>query len=210
MHWEGRLPVAIAPLPTKTYSAEEYLALEVESDIRSEYRDGEIVPMTGGTPAHNEIAGNLFFLIKAALRSQPFSIFVTDQRLWLPEPDIYTYPDTMVTPRPVEMMPGRKDTVINPILLAEVLSTSTESYDRGKKFACYRTISTVQEYVLIDQYRPHVEQFVKQSENQWLFTEYCGLEGRLQLASVPVEMGLEELYEAIAFEPQPLDLEQQS
>ena len=202
--------MAIATSPPQTYSAEEYLALEVKSDIRSEYRNGAIIPMTGGTPAHNEIASIFNALLRVCLKGQPFSIFVTDQRLWLPERDMYTYPDAMVTPRPVELMPGRKDTVVNPILLAEVLSESTENFDRGEKFACYRTISTLQEYILINQYRPHVEQFVKQSENQWLFTEYCGLEESLRLMSVPVEIALADLYEAFAFDQQPTELERQS
>ncbi|NJN21756.1 MAG: Uma2 family endonuclease [Leptolyngbya sp. RL_3_1] len=192
--------MAIAPSPPKTYTTAEYLALEVESDLRSEYRQGEIVAMTGGTPAHNEIIGNLIFLLKAALRGQPYSVFVTDQRLWVPESDIYTYPDAMVMPRPVELQSGRKDTVMNPVLIAEVLSDSTEGYDRGDKFAAYRTMPTFQEYVLIDQSRPHVEQFVRQGENQWLLTEYSGLEAKVALSSVAVEIALVDLYEAIALE----------
>ncbi|MDA0269172.1 MAG: Uma2 family endonuclease [Cyanobacteria bacterium] len=192
--------MAIAPSPPKTYTAAEYLALEVESDVRSEYRQGEIVAMTGGTPAHNEIIGNLIFLMKAALRGQPYSVFVTDQRLWVPESDIYTYPDAMVVPRPVELQTGRKDTVMNPVLIAEVLSDSTEGYDRGDKFAAYRTLPTFQEYVLIDQSRPHVERFVRQGENQWLLTEYSGLEAKVALSSVAVEITLADLYDAIAFE----------
>ena len=128
-----------APKP-KIYTAEEYLALEVESDVRSEFRHGEIVEMTGGTPAHNEITATLIFLLKTALRKKPYSIFVTDQRLWIPEPDIYTYPDVMVTARPPELKPDRQDTVMNPILIAETLSESTQGYDRGDKFAHYRTI----------------------------------------------------------------------
>jgi Uma2 family endonuclease len=185
--------------PAKTYTADEYLALEVESEIRNEYRNGDIVLMTGGTPAHNEIVATLIFLLKSALRQQPYSIFVTDQRLWIPECDRYTYPDMMVTPRPTPLKPGRKDTVTDPIFLAEVLSDSTQGYDRGDKFAAYRTISAVQEDVLIDQYTPHVEQYVKQAENQWLFTEYRGLEQAFTVRSLNVTIPLAELYEAIEF-----------
>lgn len=174
--------MAIASSPTEIYTAEEYLALEVESDLRSEYRNGAIVPMTGGTPEHNEITGNFIFCLKAALKGQPYSIFVADQRLWIPSCNLYTYPDAMVTPRPVELKPGRKDTVTNPVLIAEVLSDSTRAYDRGDKFEAYRTIPTFQEYLLIDPYRLHIEQFVKQSDNQWLFTEYSGLDDRISLS----------------------------
>jgi len=183
--------------PTKTYTAEEYLALEVESEIRNEYRNGAIIPMTGGTPAHNEITATLIFLLKSALRQQPYSIFVTDQRLWIPDLDQYTYPDVMVTPRPPELKPGRKDTVMNPTFIAEVLSDSTEKYDRGNKFEAYRSISTFQEYLLIAQEKPHVEQYIKQAENKWLFTEYHDLSESFELQSVGVTISLADLYEAV-------------
>lgn len=190
----------VAASITKPYTAEEYLALEVESEIRSEFRNGEIVEMTGGTPAHNEITATFIFLLKSALRKQPYSIFVTDQRLWLPEANRYTYPDVMVTPRPPELKSDRKDTVMNPILIAETLSSSTEGYDRGDKFTYYRTIEAFQEYVLIEQYRPHVEHYVKQGDNEWLFRDYSGLESSFVLSSVGVEIALVDLYEAVEFD----------
>ncbi|NEO88449.1 MAG: Uma2 family endonuclease [Spirulina sp. SIO3F2] len=186
--------------PPQTITAQDYLAQEVELETRNEYRNGEIIPMTGGTPDHNEINANLIVLLKMALRKQPYSIFVTDQRLWIPERNIYTYPDTMVTPRPVELQSGRKDTVINPILIAEVLSKSTQQYDRTDKFEAYRTIASFQEYLLINQTRPHVEQYVKQAANQWLFTELTGLEQIVTLRSLNnIELALADLYEAIDF-----------
>ncbi|MGJ3253558.1 MAG: Uma2 family endonuclease [Elainellaceae cyanobacterium] len=187
--------MTLASSQTKPCTAEEYLALEVESDIRNEYRDGDIVPMTGGTPEHNNIVSALNALLWFALRNQSYSVFVTDQRLWIPERNVYTYPDIMVTSRPVDLKPGRKDTVMTPILMAEVLSGSTQGYDRGDKFEAYRTIPTFQEYLLIDQYKPHVEQYVKQAENQWLFTEYYSQS--LTLQSVSVEIALADLYEAV-------------
>ena len=194
--------MTLASSPAKIYTAEEYLALEAESDRRHEYRHGEIVPMTGGTPEHNtpkhnKLASALNALLWFALRGKPYGLFITDQRLWIPALDSYTYPDAMVIADPVDLKPGRKDTATNPLLLAEVLSDSTEKYDRGDKFEAYRTLSSLQEYVLIDQYRPHVEQYVKQSEHQWLFTEYSGLEARMPLASIPVELALTDLYEGV-------------
>ena len=188
----------IASPPTKTYTPDEYLVLEVEASTRNEYRDGEIVPMTGGTPAHNEIMGDLIFLLKSALKGQPYSVFVTDQRLWIADCNLYTYPDVMIVPRPIALQPGRRDTVTNPIFIAEILSNSTKAYDRDEKFAAYRTISGFQEYVLIDQYNPHVEQYVKQNVNQWLFTEYRG-DARFKLSSVAVEIALADLYENVEF-----------
>lgn len=192
--------MTISPSLPKNYTADEYLDLEVKSEIRHEFRNGEIVEMTGGTPAHNEITGNLLFLLKASLRKQPYSIFITDQRLWIPAVDLYTYPDVMITQRPPELKPGRQDTVINPILIAETLSDSTEGYDRGQKFAYYRTIETFQEYLLIDQYQPHVEHYVKQSDNKWLLADYSSLEDHLQLLSVNAEIDLADLYEGISLQ----------
>jgi Uma2 family endonuclease len=191
--------MVLAVTEVKTYTADEYLALEVESDTRNEYRGGEIVPMTGGTPDHNQIAVVLNALLWFALRGKNYSIFSADQRLWIPNRNIYTYPDSMAILRPAELQQGRTDTVTNPILIAEVLSKSTKAYDRDEKFAAYRTISTFQEYLLIDQYRPHVEHYVKQDVHQWLFTEYDGTDARVKLSSVPVEIRLADLYENIEF-----------
>lgn len=194
------MTISLSPGLKKSYTAEQYLALEVDSDVRSEFRDGEIVDMTGGTPDHNRLSGALNALLWLGLRKQPYSVFVTDQRLWIPAVNLYTYPDVMIVADPVGLQPGRKDTVINPILIAETLSNSTEGYDWGDKFAHYRTIETFQEYLLISQYQPRVEHYVKQSENQWLFAEYSGLEASLKLSAVAVEIALADLYEAVEFE----------
>jgi Uma2 family endonuclease len=189
--------MATVTSPNETYTPEQYLDLEVESDIRNEYRDGIIVPMTGGTPEHNKIASALNALLWFSVREQPYSVFVTDQRLWIPAVNLYTYPDVMVIADPVELKPGRKDTVTNPLLLAEILSESTKNYDRGEKFEAYRTIATFQEYLLIDQKRPYVEHSVKQAEDQWLMTEYRSLNDRIQLISVPAELNLKDLYAGV-------------
>lgn len=189
-----------AAVATRKYTDEEYLKLEEDSEVRHEFRNGEIVEMTGGTPEHNEISSDFLLLLKLALRKKPYSVFITDQRLWIPAANKHTYPDVMLTPRPPLLKPGRKDTVMNPILIAEVLSTSTEAYDRAQKFAHYRTIETFQEYLLIDQYQPHVDRYVRQAENQWLFTEYSGLDACFTLSTVEVEVRLADLYESINFE----------
>ncbi len=184
----------------KIYTAEEYLALEVESETRNEFRNGEIVPMTGGTPTHNELIRALIVVLSLGLRGKPYQVFVADQRLWIPDCNLYTYPDVMIVPRPVELKSGRKDTVTNPILIAEVLSNSTKAYDRDEKFAAYRTIPTFQEYLLIDQSRCYVEQFTKQGAHQWLFTEYNDRDARITLAAIEAEIAMAELYENVEWE----------
>ena len=105
----------------------------------------------------------------------------------------------MVVTKPVELQPGRKDTITNPILIAEVLSNSTKNDDRSEKFIDYRTIPSFQEYLLIDQYQPHVEQYIKQGANQWLMVEYDRLEDIVLLSSLGIEISLYELYENIEF-----------
>ncbi|MEB3312163.1 MAG: Uma2 family endonuclease [Snowella sp.] len=189
----------ISPSKPKVYTPEEYLTLETSSEIRNEYRNGEITPMTGGTPAHNQIISALNALLWFGLRGKNYSIFVTDQRLWIPDKNLYTYPDVMVIQNPLQLQTGRKDTVINPLLIAEVLSDSTKAYDRDEKFAAYRTVSTFQEYFLIEQSSPHIEQYIKQADRQWLFREYDGLESKIQLHSVSLELALADLYENIDF-----------
>ncbi len=187
----------IAQIETKNYTAEEYLELEIASETRNEYYNGEIIPMTGGTPNHNEIAGNLNAFLKFALRGQAYHIFIADQRLWIPDVNLYTYPDIMVLPKPLELQTGRKDTVINPCFIAEVLSKSTQNYDRSEKFAAYRTIPTFQEYLLIDQYRIHVEHYVKTNVNQWIFSEYNDPNVTLSFTVFEFQIKIAELYENI-------------
>ncbi len=189
----------IAQTETKHYTAEEYLELEVASESRSEYRNGEIVPMTGGTPDHNQISGNLYIALSLGLKRQPYAIFHADQRLWIPAANLYTYPDVMVLPKPIELQAGRKDTVINPCFIAEVLSKSTQNYDRGEKFLVYRSIPGFQEYLLIDQYRIHVEHHLKTAVNQWLFSEYDDPSVILTLSTIGVEIPIADLYEGIDF-----------
>jgi len=192
------MPIALLPEPA-IITADDYLAQEVLAETRNEYRNGVVVPMTGGTPEHNFIAINLITILKFALRGQAYDLALADQRLWIPEPNLYTYPDVMVARRPIERKPDRTDTVMNPILIAEVLSKSTATYDRTEKFAAYRTITSLQNYLLIDQYQPHVELYARTGDQQWLFSEYGQLSDRVLLDAVSVELPLADLYEAIEF-----------
>nr|WP_216634805.1 Uma2 family endonuclease [Gloeomargarita lithophora] len=184
----------------KFFTLDEYLELEVNSNTRHEYIDGEIIPMTGGTPEHNEIASILNALLRVSLKGRPYSIFVADQRLWIPDRKLYTYPDVMAVPRPLERQQGRTDTITNPVMIAEVLSKSTKSYDRDEKFSAYRTIPTLREYLLIDQYTPHVEQYSKTDSHKWIFTESNDLESSISFSSIPFEIRLADLYESVEFE----------
>jgi hypothetical protein len=184
---------------TRYYSPEEYLEFEVNSELRHEYIDGLIIPMTGGTPNHNKIAGNLYVAIHFALKRQTYEVYYTDQRLWIPKRRIHTYPDVIVVQTPLIFEEGRNDTITNPMMIAEVLSKSTKAYDRDEKFAAYRTIGNFQEYILIDQYTIHVEQYVKTDTKKWTFSEYEDINDTLNLTSVPCQISLVDIYDKIDF-----------
>ena len=184
---------------TRYYSPEEYLEFEVNSELRHEYIDGLIIPMTGGTPNHNKIAGNLYVAIHFALKRQPYEVYYTDQRLWIPKRQIHTYPDVMVVQTPLVFAEGRNDTITNPVMIAEVLSKSTKGYDRDEKFAAYRTLASFQEYILIDQYTIHVEQYVKTDHRKWMFLDYEDINDTLNLTSIPGQISLADIYEKIDF-----------
>ena len=192
--------IMVTQLARKTYTVDEYLELEVSSETRNEYRNGEIIPMTGGTPNHNDISGNAYILLKALLKAKAYRVFHVDQRLWIPALKEYTYPDVMVVAKPLEMQVGRKDTITNPCLIVEVLSRSTKSRDRSEKFAAYRTIDTFQEYILIDQYRIHVEHYLKTAVNQWLFSEYDDPETAIALQFLDMQIKIADLYDNIDFD----------
>ncbi|MGI8504033.1 MAG: Uma2 family endonuclease [Hassallia sp.] len=182
------------------YSLQEYLELEITLENRNEYIDGQIIPMTGGTPNHNQIAGNFYAALNFALKRQPYRVFVTDQRLWISQKRIHTYPDVMVVAGSLEFSEGRKDTITNPLMIAEVLSKSTRKYDIDEKFAAYRTIHSFQEYVLIDQYKIHVEQYSKTDNNKWIFSENEDETSILSLASLQFQISLSDIYDKVDFQ----------
>jgi len=184
----------------RTYSPEEYLALEIASETRNEYIDGEIVLMAGGMPNHNRIVRNLCTLMTVKMQGQPYEVFVADQRLWIPKRRIYTYPDVMVVQDNLIYQEGRKDTIINPLLIIEVLSKSTRNYDQGEKFTFYRTIPTFQEYVLVDQYSHHVQQYAKTGVKKWELQEYDRLEDEITFGSLSLAISFADIYDKVEIE----------
>ena len=182
-------------VPTKTYSPEEYLELETAAEYRSEYCDGQIIPMAGGTTNHNQISLNLSSALNFALRGTSYDVFMSDLRLWIPNCRLYTYPDVMVVPTPLVFAENRQDTIVNPLTIAEILSDSTEKYDRGDKFRMYRTIPSFKEYLLISQTAMQVEKFTKNDSNQWVLSEYAGKNAQITFDSFEFTISLEELYD---------------
>jgi Uma2 family endonuclease len=191
----------------RNYSPEEYLELEIPSEDRHEYIDGEIRLMPGGMPNYNRIIGNLFAALNFAFKGKPYEAFVTDQRLWISRKRIYTYPDILIVKGELELQEGRKDTLINPSAIIEVLSKSTQNYDKGDKFTAYRSIPSFQEYILVDQYSMHVEHYVKTEQRKWIFQEYDEVDNALAFASLPFEILLTDLYDKVKFEPAEADID---
>lgn len=183
----------------KTYTTQEYFEFELGSAERHEYDNGELRLMTGGTPNHNRICRNLLIALELAFKEQPYETFVTDQRLWIPERNLYTYPDIMVLEKPIQLQERRTDTVMNPCLIAEVLSKSTKDYDRSEKFLAYRTIETFQEYLLVNQYQIQVEHCLKTAANQWLLSEYTDPQVILNLNSVGLKLKIADIYKNVEF-----------
>ncbi|BAY19396.1 hypothetical protein NIES21_52580 [Anabaenopsis circularis NIES-21] len=182
------------------YTPEEYLQLEEAAEYKSEYIDGQIIPMAGGTINHNQIALNLSTELNYAFKKQSYRIYMSDVRLWISQKRIYTYPDVMIVAGEPEFFNNRKDIITNPQIIVEVLSKSTRNYDYEDKFAAYRTIPMFQEYLLIDQYRVHIEQFSKIGKKQWNLREYDEEDNAIAFASVPFEISLQDLYNKVNFE----------
>ena len=179
------------------YTPEEYLELETAATARSEYYNGQIFPLPGGTPNHNRITLNLSAALNLAFKRQPYDVFMSDMRLWIPITRLYTYPDLMVVAGQLEFAEGRRDTITNSVMIAEVLSESTHNYDRVGKFKLYRSIPTLKEYILISQTEIYLEQYSKTEDNKWLFSEYEGENSVLSLTSVPLQISLLDLYDKV-------------
>jgi len=186
----------------KIYSPDEYRELEETAEFRNEYRDGEIVQMTGGSINHSQIIGNIYAFLKSALRGKNARPFMSDLRLWIPRYRRGTYPDVMVVEGELVCTEGRKDEILNPVLIVEVLSKSTKDFDREDKFRFYRSIPEFREYVLVNQSEFLVAQYIKTESNEWLFREYEGGSAIVSFASVEVQMSMLDIYELVVFETQ--------
>lgn len=178
----------------------EYLAFERASDIRHEYLDGHVYAMTGASRAHNLISTYTAASLINQLRGRPCEVYASDMRVRVSATGLYTYPDVTVVCGNPQFADSALDTLLNPVLVIEVLSPSTESYDRGKKFQHYRQLESLREYVLISQDSPRIERFLRQDDGTWLLTDAAGLDASLELASVACTLALAEVYEKVTFE----------
>ncbi|MCK8604443.1 Uma2 family endonuclease [Desulfoferrobacter suflitae] len=179
------------------YTAEQYLELERRADYKSEFINGQIYAMSGANRIHNQITFNLAGLLHSQLRGRPCEAYVADMRVKISSTGMYAYPDVAALCGDALFEDTHLDTLINPTLIIEVLSPSTEAYDRGGKFAHYRKIQSLIEYVLIAQDRYSVERFLRQ-EDQWLFSESTDLSGVVHLQSIECDLSLRDIYDKVA------------
>jgi len=192
------------PEPIRPLTEGEYLAIERSAEYKSEFFDGEMFAMAGGTLRHSLIATNVAREFGNRLKGGPCVPFNSDLRIKIAATGLFTYPDLSVICGPPEFVPETDDTVLNPTVLVEVLSDSTEAYDRGKKFEHYRQIATLQEYLLVSQKEPRIEQFIRQPDGRWLLNEAAGLEATLELPSLRIKLSLAEVFANVQFVPTPI------
>lgn len=178
---------------------EEYLAAERLSETRSEYIDGVVYPMTGAKLNHTQLVSNLIIELGIQLRARPCRVLPIDQKVRMPDSRKFFYPDVVVICGEPQFHDDRKDIVLNPVVVIEVLSKSTEAFDRGAKFEAYRTIESLKEYLLVAQDRPFVEQFVRNETGKWEYASAIGLESSLTLPSIECTLNLSAVYNMVDF-----------
>jgi Uma2 family endonuclease len=188
----------MATQPVTRITEEEYLRLERAATYKSEFINGEIFAMAGGTLWHARIAVNWGAHLVYKLRGGHCNVFSSDARVRTTASGSYVYADVSVTCGD-SLITKDDDILVDPKVVIEVLSPSNADYDRGKKFELYREIPTLQEYVLTHSDSPHIEHFARQADSSWIFREYKGLESSLRLASINCEIGLADIYERILF-----------
>lgn len=187
-------------LPKRIYTLEEYLELDADSEERLEYWDGEIFSMSGVSSQHDQIETNLIYHCRRQLKTPGCRIFAANMRIKVPSFPPYRYGDvSALCGKPRFEKIGGVDVLINPALIIEVLSDSTERYDRGDKFSNYKSIPTLSEYLLVAQHRPHVSQFIKQPDGSWLNLEYNTLGDKMKVATLDCELTLDEIYQDVVF-----------
>ncbi len=188
---------AIPMQPTPRITADEYLARERAASTKSEYFNGEIFAMSGASPAHVLIVTNVVRELSSQLRKRDCTVYSTDLRVKVSTTGLYTYPDVLVVCGTSRFEDEHADTLLNPKVIVEVLSKSTQDYDRGAKFEQYRTIESFTEYVLIAQDKPHVEHFVRQPDGRWMLEETNRLADQITLESVGAHLALADVYEKV-------------
>jgi Uma2 family endonuclease len=191
----------MSAVPEPRYTWEEYLRLERQSDVRHEFHDSLVVPIQAATRAHAQIVANLTTSLRTRFRGTPCRVYSQALRVWVPSQRRALYPDLVALCGEHSFQDSERDTLLNPSLIIEVLSDSTQDYDHGAKFAYYRGIPTFREYLLVSQRERLIERYLKDEEHpaRWFFEEFRPEFGALQLRAVPHALGFDEVYEDVGF-----------
>ena len=189
----------MSAIPKRKLTPEEYLEIERKAEYKSEYFNGEIFAMSGAKRNHNKVATNISGLIWQHLKGKDCESYSNDMRVFVPRTGLYTYPDVVVVCGEPKFQDKVFDTLLNPTLLIEVLSESTESYDRGKKFQHYRSIESLQEYVLVSQDEARIEKYLKQGDGFWILSEAFGLDAKIKFDAIDCEIALSEVFDKVNF-----------
>ena len=190
-------------VPKRKLTPEEYLAIERKAEFKSEYFGGEMFAMAGASRQHCRITANLIGELHARLKGGPCQTFASDMRLRVPTTVLYTYPDIVIVCGEPQFEDEIFDTLLNPRVIIEVLSETTASYDRGSKYRHYQQIESLQEYVLIAQDEPAIEQLVRQQDGNWLSKVTAGLEREIVITAVPAKILVSEIYAGVTFPESP-------
>ncbi|MBI3210105.1 MAG: Uma2 family endonuclease [Candidatus Solibacter usitatus] len=189
----------MASQSTTFLTEEEYLAIERKAETKSEYFRGEMFAMSGGSFSHASLSTNIVGELRSLLRTKHCRVLTEAMRLRVSTSGLYTYPDVMVVCGKPEFVDGVKDTLVNPVLIFEVLSTSTEAHDRGFKLEHYQKIPSVREFVMVSQTEPRVEVYRRQEGDNWLLINIRGLDATVRLESVDCSIAMDEIYLNIEF-----------
>jgi Uma2 family endonuclease len=187
----------MSSLPKTFLTPEQYLEIERKAEFKSEYLQGEMFAMAGGSLAHNRLVFNTIAAIAPQLRAGSCQGLPSDMRVHIPATGLFTYPDVIVVCGQPQLLDGRNDTLLNPTLIIEVLSPSTEAYNRGRKFEHYRSLDSLREYLLVSSERVSVDLFTRQPDGKWLLASADRLDASLELESVGATLALADLYGGI-------------
>jgi len=185
------------PQPLIRLTAEQYLFAERQSDTKNEYFDGEIFAMAGASREHNQISANLVRVLGNQLLDKPCSVYSSDMKVRIEKARKYTYPDLVVACQTERFEDEHRDVLLNPVVILEILSDSTEAYDRGRKFLHYQLLDSLAVYLLVSQDAPRIEMFARQENNAWLYAEFHGLDAVVEIESIGCSLRLDDVYRKV-------------
>lgn len=183
--------------PLALLTAEQYLSHERQSETKSEYFDGEIFAMAGASREHNQISANLIRVLGNQLLDKPCSVYSSDMKVRIEKARKYTYPDLVVACQTECFEDEHRDVLLNPVVIVEILSDSTEAYDRGRKFLHYQLLDSLIDYLLVSQDTPRIERFTRRQDGTWLYAEFHGLDALVKIESIGCTLYLGDVYHKV-------------